>query len=227
MENSNINKSLIIVVIVVALCSSIIGSIIGANFVSRRNNINVNNNLPNNKDEENNNTEVVKKPNEFFDNLLEPYKDAAGDFEINNIDNKFLAQFVLNYYVFGKKLKLQQLDNQDYDFKTEISKKDVSNLINSYFYQSNVILDNFENKDYYKLENSGDKYIIYVKNTDYDFADMTITNVSYNGNEITVKYTLKMPYEPYEEVGNTVYKIKYENGSYKIQSKKTTMTKEW
>ena len=223
MNNSNLK--LIMVVVVVALLSSLAGVLIGAGIVSRNNqNINI---TQDDNPVNDNDSDVVKKPNEFYDNLLEPYKDAAGDFEIDNIDNKFLAQFVLNYYVFGKELDFKQLNNQDYDLKAEISKKEVSNLINLYFYQSNVILENFENKDYYKLENSDDNYIIYARNTDYDFDDMTITNVTYNGNEITVNYTLKEPYEPYEEVGNTVYKIKYENGNYKVQSKKTTITKEW
>ncbi len=162
---------------------------------------------------------VPRASNEYFKDLLEPYKYVPENFEIVNIDDEFLQKFVIYYYSMsdaGKTIAQHTIDNtQQKSNIYTVSKREVIKLINNYF-DINMALDNYTD-EFSELKSVDNNYVISVSSLDYTLYNEEVISTTYDGNKVDVFFKIIDP-NTNETIGNKTIKLNYEDGKFKIVS---------
>lgn len=178
-----------------------------------------------NKNKEN---QIKEESTEFFDDYLYTFNSSFGKkigyFE--NIDEEDYSKFAVLYYY-------QNLEDKSANTFT-ISREKIENIVFKYFNISNFDLkETDETKELFQVKKLQNTYKIDINPVDFGYDSYKISNVTYNDNEVTVKYDIyqgnttdtkvigeKIFYLRYNEGNYNIYdiKIKYIDESYKNES---------
>ena len=178
-----------------------------------------------NKNKEN---QIKEESTEFFDDYLYTFNSSFGKkigyFE--NIDEEDYSKFAVLYYY-------QNLEDKSANTFT-ISREKIENIVFKYFNISNFDLkETDETKELFQVKKLQNTYKIDINPVDFGYDSYKISDVTYNDNEVTVKYDIyqgnttdtkvigeKIFYLRYNEGNYNIYdiKIKYIDESYKNES---------
>ena len=178
-----------------------------------------------NKNKEN---QIKEESTEFFDDYLYTFNSSFGKkigyFE--NIDEEDYSKFAVLYYY-------QNLEDKSANTFT-ISREKIENIVFKYFNISNFDLkETDETKELFQVKKLQNTYKIDINPVDFGYDSYKIRDVTYNDNEVTVKYDIyqgnttdtkvigeKIFYLRYNEGNYNIYdiKIKYIDESYKNES---------
>ncbi len=223
------NSIFIITIIILALIILVLSGLLISNKVSTNSNDSTQTENSIKKENDTDIEKAPKLPNKYFENLLEPYSFVPENFEINNIDDEFLTQFVINYYTIYDDTYKENATHDATKTKSNtivVPKEEVSGLIEEYFNIKNKNLNNY-NSDERDIQVENNNYIISYISQGYDLANEKIISTDYNDNYVNVNYELLNPYTD-EIVGNKFIRLKYENNKFNIVSYKVTITsKNW
>lgn len=154
----------------------------------------------NNNDERDIMLQKISK--EYFAEYLKIFGNLGDGWSIKNEDD--LRQFwVLSYINNNTEVKEKQFadievngEYDDYNNYIEISQKEVKEFMYKYFGIEYDIKE-YKGELFYAIELSGENVIIHFKSIGYKTYDVEVTNVSYNGNNITVNLKMSLwAYDP-------------------------------
>ena len=135
-----------------------------------------------NKNKEN---QIKEESTEFFDDYLYTFNSSFGKkigyFE--NIDEEDYSKFAVLYYY-------QNLEDKSANTFT-ISREKIENIVFKYFNISNFDLkETDETKELFQVKKLQNTYKIDINPVDFGYDSYKIRDVTYNDNEVTVKYDI-------------------------------------
>lgn len=162
-----------------------------------------------NKNKEN---QIKEESTEFFDDYLYTFNSSFGKkigyFE--NIDEEDYSKFAILYYY-------QNLEDKSANTFT-ISREKIENIVFKYFNISNFDLkETDETKELFQVKKLQNTYKIDINPVDFGYDSYKIRDVTYNDNEVTVKYDIYQGNTTDTKViGEKVFYLKYNEGNYNI-----------
>lgn len=162
-----------------------------------------------NKNKEN---QIKEESTEFFDDYLYTFNSSFGKkigyFE--NIDEEDYSKFAVLYYY-------QNLEDKSANTFT-ISREKIENIVFKYFNISNFDLkETDETKELFQVKKLQNTYKIDINPVDFGYDSYKIRDVTYNDNEVTVKYDIYQGNTTDTKViGEKVFYLKYNEGNYNI-----------
>lgn len=172
--------------------------------------------------------QIKEESTEFFEDYLYTFNSSFGKKigYFDNIDEEDYSKFAILYYY-------QNLEDKSGNTFT-ISRDKIEKIVYKYFNISNFDLkETDETKELFQVKKLQSTYKIDINPVDFGYDSYRINNVTYNDNEVTVKYDIyqgnttdtkvigeKIFYLRYNEGNYNIYdiKIKYIDESYKNES---------
>ena len=162
-----------------------------------------------NKNKEN---QIKEESTEFFDDYLYTFNSSFGKkigyFE--NIDEEDYSKFAVLYYY-------QNLEDKSANTFT-ISREKIENIVFKYFNISNFDLkETDETKELFQVKKLQNTYKIDINPVDFGYDSYKIRDVTYNDNEVTVKYDIYQGNTTDTKViGEKIFYLRYNEGNYNI-----------